>query len=75
MKVKVIAPFEIPGRDADDCLEVGPDTRVGDLLKRAGAARLYGGLLPVAVNGKQARLSDILVEGDVVVFVFPLSGG
>jgi molybdopterin converting factor small subunit len=75
MKVKVIAPFEIPGLDADDRLEVPLDTSIRDVLKRAGAARQFRGLLPVSVNGIQVRKSYKLKDGDVVVFISPISGG
>jgi molybdopterin converting factor small subunit len=75
MKVKVIAPFEIPGLDADDRLEVPPGTSVNAILKRAGAARQFWRLLPVSVNGKQVKKSYKLKEDEVVIFLSPISGG
>lgn len=73
MKVKVIAPFPIEGLDAEECLELKAGSRVRNVLK--GRNLLPGFLLPVFVNGKQARKSQVLKDGDVIVFVFPISGG
>lgn len=73
MKVKVIAPFPVRGLDQEDCLEMQPGSRVKDVLKGSGLnpARL----LPVFVNGEQVKKSHILKDGDIVVFLYPLSGG
>ena len=75
MKVKIIAPFDVPGLDQDDCLEVPPGATVRGVLGRFGPARGYVWLLPVSVNGVMVRKSHRLQDGDVIVFVFPLSGG
>ncbi len=75
MRIHVIAPFEIPGLDGEDCLEVEPGTRVSDVLARAAAARRFAGLLPVAVNGRQVDGAHVLADGDILVVVFPTSGG
>ncbi len=72
MKVKVIAPFEIPGRQADGSLELEEGARVRDLLR---AAPLYAALLPISVNGKQAPRSRKLCNGDLVVVIAPIQGG
>jgi sulfur carrier protein ThiS len=73
MKVKVIAPFPVRGLDPEDCLEMREGSRVRDLLKGSGLnpARL----LPVFVNGEQVKKSHFLKDGDIVVFLYPLSGG
>lgn len=73
MKVNVIAPVEIQGLDADGNLHIPDGSRVRDVLKllRLNPARL----LPVSVNGEQAPRSQLLKNGDVVVLIFPLSGG
>ena len=73
MKVKVIAPFPIRGLDQEDCLEVSEGSRVRDVLKGSGLnpARL----LPVFVNGQQVKKGHILNDGDIIVFLYPLSGG
>ncbi len=75
MKVKVIAPFALTGADREGCLQMPAGSRVRDLLQHAGAARLYGRVLPVLVNGKQVDQAHVLVDGDIVVFVAPMSGG
>jgi molybdopterin converting factor small subunit len=74
MKVKIIAPFEIKGLDQDDCLEALPGTSLRDLMRQAKAPLVWRGL-PVSVNGMQVSKSHILSDGDVIVFIYPLSGG
>jgi molybdopterin converting factor small subunit len=73
MKVKVIAPFHIKGLDAEDCLDLKDGSRVRDVLR--GRNLLPGHLLPVFVNGQQAKKSQLLKDGDIVVFIYPISGG
>lgn len=75
MKVKIIAPFEIPGLDVDDQLEVPPGTSIRDILKLAKTNQPLPHLLPVSVNGKMVRKSYRLKENDVLIFIFPFSGG
>jgi sulfur carrier protein ThiS len=73
MKIKVIAPFPIRSLDPEGCLEMSEGSRVKDVLKGSGLnpARL----LPVFVNGQQVKKSYILKDGDLIVFLYPLSGG
>ena len=73
MKVKIIAPFPIRGLDQDDWLEMSDGSRVRDVLKGSGfnPARL----LPVFVNGQQVKKRQLLKDGDIIVFLYPLSGG
>jgi sulfur carrier protein ThiS len=75
MKIKVIAPFEIRGRDADDLLEVAEGTRIRAVLRRSKFMPGFPALLPVMVNGEPVKHSHILKDGDVLVIVFPFSGG
>jgi len=75
MKVKVIAPFEIRGRDADDLLELEPGASVREVLKRSKWMPGLSHVLPVMVNGEPVEHSYILKDGDVLVIVFPFSGG
>jgi len=75
MKVRVIAPFEIRGRDADDFLEVAPGASVREVLRRSGWMPGLSRLLPVMVNGEPVNHSHILKDGDILVIVFPFSGG
>ena len=74
MRIKVSAPFAIPGQARDGSLEIPAGARVGDIFRKAHVP-LYFRLLPVLVNGVQVKRSRQLEEGDKVVFVFPLSGG
>lgn len=73
MKIKVIAPFPIEDLDEEDCLDMKAGSRVRDVLR--GRSPIAGYLLPVLVNGEQARKSQVLKDGDIVVFVYPISGG
>jgi len=73
MKIKVIAPVEIQELDKEGELDLPDGSRVRDVFKLMGLnpARL----LPASVNGKQVSRSHLLRDGDVVVLIFPLSGG
>ena len=75
MKVRVVAPFIIPGLDAQGQLELPPGATVGHILKRAKTSISFWRLLPVSVNGKQVEKSQKLNDGDIIVFVSPISGG
>ena len=73
MKIKVVAPVEIQKLDDEGNLDMPDGSCVRDVLKLMGInpARL----LPVSVNGKQVSRSHLLRDSDVVVLIFPLSGG
>ena len=73
MKVKVIAPVDITCLDGEGCLEIPSGSRVRDVIRKTGFR--WGMILPVSVNGQQVGRSHILKEGDIIVFVFPMSGG
>ena len=73
MKIKVIAPFPVDGRDKNDMLDLPEGSRVRDIYK--GAPLHLGRVLPVFVNGQQVKKSHVLKEGDVVIFLAPISGG
>ncbi len=74
MKIKLVAPFHVPGQAADGSLEVPAGTRVSGLFRLARVP-LYIRLLPVSVNGQQASPRQALAEGDLVVVITPISGG
>jgi molybdopterin converting factor small subunit len=74
MKVKVVAPFAIPGRAEDGSLYMPKGSKVRDIFRRAHAPA-YISLLPVTVNGQQVSRSQNLREGDLVVIITPISGG
>ena len=73
MKIKVVAPVEIRELDQEGSLNLPDGSRVRDVLKllMLNPARL----LPVSVNGQQVPKSQRLKDGDVVVLIYPLSGG
>ena len=71
----VAAPFELRGQGRDGCVDLHEGARVRDLLRLAVNAPIYTRLLPVSVNGEQAKHSQILQDGDVVVFILPRTGG
>ena len=74
IKVKVIAPFLIPGQAEDGTLELPDGVRVQDVFRRAHAP-LVTHLLPVSINGKQVRRSQRLKDGDLLIVITPVSGG
>ena len=73
MRIKVVSPVEIRELDGEGNLELSEGSRVRDVLKllKLNPARL----LPVSVNGEQVKRSQRLEDGDVVVIIYPLSGG
>ena len=75
MKVRVVAPFAVSGLDADGRLEVPSEATVNYVLKRAKTGGPFWRLLPVSVNGMQVKKSHKLNDGDVIVFISPISGG
>ncbi len=75
IRVKLVAPFELDGIDSDDCVELPDGARVKDLLRRVHGLPFYARFLPMAVNGDQVKSSHRLKDGDMVVFIMPVSGG
>ncbi|RPI31585.1 MAG: hypothetical protein EHM70_11225, partial [Chloroflexota bacterium] len=74
IRVKVVAPFNLNEADKVGEIELPDRTTVAQLLRRLGAP-LYAYALPVAVNSKQASRRQVLHDGDLVVFIVPISGG
>ncbi len=74
VRVRVAAPFELPGQNTEGWLELPAGSRVSDLLRLARPP-LALRLLPVMVNGRAAPRSQRLQDGDRVVFLLPISGG
>ena len=74
MKVKIIAPFQIAGQADDGSVLLPEGTRLRGLYRLVHAP-LYSRLLPVSVNGEQVPKSHKLLDGDLVIFVAPISGG
>ena len=75
MRVKVIAPFEIPDLDGDGFLEVEAGINLRQLRRKLKPDRLALRLLPVFVNGERVKGSYKLRPGDLIVFLMPISGG
>lgn len=73
MRVKVIAPIEIQELDKEGNLDLPDGSRVRDVLKLMNMNPVR--LLPVSVNGKQVSSSHRLEDSDVMVLIFPISGG
>ncbi len=74
IRVKVVAPFAIREIDKSGEIELPDQITVGQLRKRLRAP-LFAYALPVMVNGKQAGARQRLQQGDLVIFLMPLSGG
>lgn len=75
IRVKLVAPFELVGIDSDGCVDLPDGARVKDLFRRVHGFPLYARFLPVAVNGDQVKRSHCLKDGDMVLFIMPVSGG
>jgi molybdopterin converting factor small subunit len=75
VKIRVVAPFIVPGLDAEGRLEIPQGATVASVIKRAKIDGLMWNLLPVSVNGRQVKRSYKLNDGDVIVFISPISGG
>ncbi len=74
IRVKIIAPFKIAQIDRNGEVELPDRTTVGRLVRLLHAP-LYAHVIPVFVNGSQAGRGKILKNGDLVVFLVPISGG
>lgn len=75
IRVKLVAPFELEGIDSEGCVDLPDGARVKDLLSRVQGLPLYARFLPIAVNGDQVERSYRLKDGDMVLFIMPVSGG
>lgn len=75
IRVRLVAPFELDGIDSDGCVDLPDGARVRDLFMRVRGLPLYARFLPVAVNGDQVNRSHRLRDGDMVLFIMPVSGG
>jgi sulfur carrier protein ThiS len=75
MRIKVVAPFAVTGLGKDGSLELPEGARVRDVLKRSKSISRYLAVLPMMVNGRQVKASHVLQDDDVLVIVYPISGG
>ncbi len=74
IRVKIVAPFTISQADSSGEVDIPDRTTVGRLLRLLHAP-LYAHVLPVVVNGSQAGRRRMLKNGDLVIFLVPISGG
>ena len=79
MRVRVLffgVMRDVMGR-AEQWLEVAAGATAGEIVEgcRAGAAGGVWGVLAVAVNQEYAARDRVLVEGDEVALLPPVSGG
>ena len=72
--VSVVAPFPLEGLDRQGNLNLPSGVCVLDLLRQAKAP-IYTYILPVSINGHLAGKRTRLKDGDMVVFIAPISGG
>ena len=75
IRVKLVAPFKLDGIDPEGCIDLPDGARVRDLWGRIHGFPLYARFLPIAVNGDQVKRSHPLKDGDMVLFIMPVSGG
>ncbi|MBE0685515.1 MAG: MoaD/ThiS family protein [Anaerolineaceae bacterium] len=72
--ITMIAPFQVQGLQDHDSLQIPNDISVFELL-RLSKAPIHAYAFPVSVNSDIVKKSCRLKDGDVVVFVTPISGG
>ncbi len=74
IRVKVVAPFQIPQANSRGEIDL-PERITVWRLTRLLHSPLYAYALPVFVNGIQAGKRQVLQDGDLVVFMVPIAGG
>ncbi len=77
MRVKILPP---PGCDRSilderSWAELPEGTTIKDVLRTIHCNPLKAKLLLISVNGERASFDRILSDGDVIGFIFPISGG
>jgi len=77
MKVKVYAPAFLNGDEIDEMgnLDVPTGATLRDVYKKLQVPLLLRPVLICRVNYEKSRLDRKLQEGDVISFLFPISGG
>ena len=77
MRVKILPPHDCDrsALDARSWAELPEGSTVRDALRLVRCPPLKAKFLLVSVNGLRCELGQILHEGDVVGFFFPVSGG
>ena len=77
MRVKILPPHgcDRSALDARSWAELEEGSTVRDALRLVRCPPLKAKFLLVSVNGERAELDRKLCDGDVVGFLFPVSGG
>jgi len=77
MKIKVYAPLfgDTGPLDENGYLELPDGTRLRDLYKKLKIPLLLRNAIVCQVNYERCKASRKLVDGDIVSFIGPLSGG
>jgi molybdopterin converting factor small subunit len=74
ISVKIAAPFSLSSADPSGEVQVPEGTSVLRLLQ-LGRAPMLAYLMPISVNGQQVPKTYRLQDGDLLVFIAPMSGG
>ena len=61
--------------DADSMVELKDDARMGDLYRQLSLPLALRLSFLYSVNYEQARWNTPLKDGDVITFMFPVTGG
>ena len=77
IRVKVFPPYgcDRSALDEKSWMEIREGSTVKDVLKIIRCNSLKAKMLMVSVNGERSPLSRELKDGDVVGFLYPVSGG
>ena len=77
MRVKILPPPGCDRSQLDACswAELPEGSTVWDALHLIRCSPLKAKLLLVSLNGERKPLTQVLHDGDVVGFFFPVSGG
>ena len=77
MRIKVFAPYgcDRSALDRRGWCDLPEGSTVADALRLVRCSPLKAKMLLVSVNGERSPFDRVLHEGDVVGFIFPISGG
>ena len=77
MRVKIVPPFGCDRSKLDErsWAELEEGSTVLDALQLIRCNPLKARLLLVSVNGERSSFNRVLIDGDVIGFFFPVSGG
>lgn len=77
MRIKILPPYgsDRSALDERSWAQMPEGSTVRDALKLVHCPPLKAKLLLMSVNGERCELDRILHDGDVVGFLFPMTGG